>query len=55
MVYTRGPQPFSLFLYENISRAPFLQSAAAISMYFCIVVAAISVLQVVGQRGFTAS
>jgi len=55
MVYTRGPQPFSLFLYENISRAPFLQSAAAISMYFCIVVAAISVLQLAGQRGFTAS
>ncbi|NLV08962.1 ABC transporter permease subunit [Halomicrobium mukohataei] len=53
MVYTRGPKPFSLFLYENISRAPFLQSAAAISMYFCLVVAAILVLQTVGRHGFT--
>lgn len=53
MVYTRGPRPFSLFLYENISRAPFLQSAAAISIYFLIVTAAIFALQIVGRRGFT--
>lgn len=55
MVYTRGPQPFALFLYENISRAPFLQSAAAISVYFLIVVAAITILQFAGRRGFSTS
>lgn len=53
MVYTRGPQPFALFLYENISRAPFLQSAAAISIYFLVVIGAITVLQLAGRRGFS--
>ncbi|MWV41517.1 ABC transporter permease subunit [Natrialba sp. INN-245] len=55
MVYARGPRPFSLFLFENISNAPYLQSAAAISVYFLIVVAAITVLQLVGNRGFSTS
>ncbi|GAB7021023.1 ABC transporter permease [Halostagnicola bangensis] len=53
MVYARGPRPFSLFLFENINNAPFLQSAAAISVYFLIVVCAILVLQSAGNRGFT--
>lgn len=53
MVHGRGPRPFSLFLFENISNAPFLQSAAAISVYFLLVVGAIVVLQVLGNRGFT--
>lgn len=55
MVYTRGPQPFALFLYQNISRAPFLQSAAAISIYFLVVIAAIMVLQLAGRKGFSTS
>lgn len=55
MVYARGPRPFSLFLFENISNAPYLQSAAAISVYFLIVVAAIGILQLFGNRGFTTS
>ncbi len=53
MVYSQGPRPFSLFLFENINNAPFLQSAAAISIYFLIVVSAIVVLQFLGNRGFT--
>ena len=53
MVYSRGPEPFAMFLYRNITNAPFLQQAAAISVYFCIVVAAILVLQLLGNAGFT--
>ncbi len=53
MVHTGDPEPFSMFLFRNISNAPYLQSAAAISIYFLIVVAAILVLQVVGNSGFT--
>lgn len=53
MVYSRGPEPFAMFLYRNITNAPFLQQAAAISVYFCIVVAAIVVLQFLGNAGFT--
>ncbi len=53
MVHTGDPEPFSMFLFRNISNAPYLQSAAAISIYFCIVVAAILFLQLIGNRGFT--
>jgi len=53
MVYSRGPEPFAMFLFRNITNAPFLQQAAAISVYFCIVVAAILVLQLLGNAGFT--
>jgi len=53
MVYSRGPEPFAMFLYRNITNAPFLQQAAAISVYFCIVVSAIIVLQILGNAGFT--
>lgn len=53
MVHTGDPEPFSMFLFRNISNAPYLQSAAAISIYFCIVVAAILVLQLIGNGGFT--
>ena len=53
MVYSRGPEPFAMFLFRNITNAPFLQQAAAISVYFCIVVAAILTLQLLGNAGFT--
>lgn len=53
MVHTGDPEPFSMFLFRNISNAPYLQSAAAISIYFLIVVAAIVVLQLIGNSGFT--
>lgn len=55
MVYTRGPRPFALFLFSNINNAPFLQAAAATSIYFLIVAGAIIVLQLVGQKGFSTS
>ncbi|APW97884.1 sulfate ABC transporter permease [Halobiforma lacisalsi AJ5] len=53
MVHARGPQPFSLFLFENITRSPVLQGAAAVSVYFLIVSAVIVLLQVLGKAGFT--
>lgn len=53
VVYTRGPRPFALFLFSNVNNAPFLQAAAAVSIYFLIVAAAILVLQVAGQTGFS--
>jgi len=53
IVYSRGPKPFSLFLFENISNNPFLRVAAAVSIYFCIVVAVTALLQATGQRGFS--
>jgi len=53
MVYSAGPRPFSLFLFENITRSPVLQGAAAVSVYFLIVTAVIVLLQTVGKAGFT--
>lgn len=53
MVYAGGPQPFALFLYENITRAPVLQGAAAVSVYFFIVASVIIILQSIGKAGFT--
>jgi ABC-type spermidine/putrescine transport system, permease component II len=53
MVYSTGPEPFAMFLYRNITNASFLQQAAAISVYFVIVVAAIVLLQLLGNAGFT--
>jgi putative spermidine/putrescine transport system permease protein len=53
MVYSRGPKPFSLFLFENISNNPFLRAAAAISVYFVIVAVVTLLLQAVGERGFS--
>jgi putative spermidine/putrescine transport system permease protein len=53
IVYSRGPKPFSLFLFENISNNPFLRAAAAISLYFLIVVAVTALLRATGQRGFS--
>jgi putative spermidine/putrescine transport system permease protein len=53
MVYSKGPRPFSLFLFENISNNPFLRAAAAISIYFVIVAAVTALLQRVGESGFS--
>ena len=53
MVASGSPDPFAIFLYRNISNATHLQSAAAVSVYFVIVVAAILVLQLLGNRGFS--
>ncbi len=53
MVYGNGPRPFALFLFQNLNNATFLQSAAAISVYFCLVVGAIVVLQLLGNAGFS--
>jgi putative spermidine/putrescine transport system permease protein len=53
LVYSRGPEPFALFLYANITRSPILASAAAVSIYFLIVTVAVLVLQVLGGAGFT--
>ncbi|PGF16311.1 sulfate ABC transporter permease [Natrinema sp. CBA1119] len=53
MVASGSPDPFAVFLYRNISNATHLQSAAAVSVYFVIVVAAILVLQLLGKRGFS--
>jgi len=52
IVYSSGPKPFSLFLFENISNNPFLRASAAISVYFAIVVVVTALLQSLGQRGF---
>jgi putative spermidine/putrescine transport system permease protein len=53
IVYSSGPKPFSLFLFENISNNPFLRAAAAISVYFLIVAAVTALLQRVGEQGFS--
>ncbi|MGQ3411496.1 ABC transporter permease [Natrinema sp. LN54] len=52
-VASGSPDPFAKFLYQNISNASHLQSAAAVSVYFLIVVVAILVLQLIGNSGFT--
>ena len=53
IVHARGPRPFSMFLFENISRAPVMHSTAAVSVYFLIVTAAIVLLQLLGNAGFS--
>jgi putative spermidine/putrescine transport system permease protein len=53
IVYSRGPKPFSLFLFENISNNPFQRAAAAVSIYFLIVAAVTAALRATGERGFS--
>ncbi|QLH76122.1 ABC transporter permease subunit [Halosimplex rubrum] len=53
MVYSRGPRPFSIFLYNNITNSSILQTAAAVSLYFLIVAGVTVALQATGQRGFS--
>lgn len=53
IVYSRGPRPFSIFLYNNITNSPILETAAAVSIYFLIVAGVTVLLQATGQRGFS--
>ncbi len=53
IVYSRGPKPFSLFLFENISNNPFQRAAAAVSIYFLIVALVTALLRATGERGFS--
>jgi putative spermidine/putrescine transport system permease protein len=53
VVYSSGPRPFSLFLFENISNNPFLRAAAAISIYFIIVAVVTALLNRLGENGFS--
>ncbi|WP_323174472.1 ABC transporter permease subunit [Natrialba sp. PRR66] len=53
MVVSGSPDPFAVFLYRNTSNATYMQQAAAVSVYFLLVVSAIAVLQLIGNRGFT--
>jgi putative spermidine/putrescine transport system permease protein len=53
IIYSRGPRPFSLFLFENISNNPFLRAAAAISIYFLIVATVTALLNRLGENGFS--
>jgi putative spermidine/putrescine transport system permease protein len=54
VVWARGTQPLALFLQRHISNSTFTKAAAAVSMFFCIVVAVTLLLQRVGTQGFTA-
>ena len=53
IVYSSGPRPFSIFLFNNISNNPFLRAAAAISIYFIIVATVTALLQRTGEQGFS--
>jgi putative spermidine/putrescine transport system permease protein len=52
VVWAKGTQPLALFLQRHISNSGFTRAAAAVSMFFCIVVAITLLLQAVGTRGF---
>ncbi len=52
IVWAKGTQPLALFLQRHISNSSFTKAAAAVSMFFCIIVAITLLLQQVGSRGF---
>lgn len=52
IVWARGTQPLALFLQRHISNSSFTKAAAAVSMFFFIIVAITVFLQQVGRRGF---
>ena len=52
IVWAKGTQPLALFLQRHISYSSFTKAAAAVSMFFCIIVAITVLLQQVGSRGF---
>lgn len=54
IVWAKGTQPLALFLQRHISNSSFTKAAAAVSMFFCIIVAITVLLQQVGSRGFDA-
>lgn len=55
MVYGKGTMPLALFLQRHISNSSFPKTAAAVSLFFCIVVAVTILLQRLGNRGFDAA
>nr|WP_233255102.1 ABC transporter permease subunit [Halopenitus persicus] len=52
IVWAKGTQPLALFLQRHISNSSFTKAAAAVSMFFCIIVAITVLLQQVGSHGF---
>lgn len=52
IVWAKGTQPLALFLQRHISNSSFTKAAAAVSMFFCIIVVITVLLQQVGSRGF---
>ncbi|CQR52144.1 MULTISPECIES: ABC transporter permease [Haloferax] len=52
IVWAKGTQPLALFLQRHISNSSFTKAAAAVSMFFFIIVAVTLFLQRVGRRGF---
>ena len=55
MVYGKGTMPLALFLQRHISNSSFPKTAAAVSLFFCIVVGVTILLQRLGNRGFDAA
>ena len=51
IVYSRGTPPLSIFLFNNITNASFLNAAAAVSVFFVLIALVTISLQMVGNRG----
>jgi len=51
IVYSRGTPPLSIFLFNNITNASFLNAAAAVSVFFLLIAVVTIALQLVGARG----
>jgi putative spermidine/putrescine transport system permease protein len=51
IVYSRGTPPLSIFLFNNITNASFLNAAAAVSVFFVLIALVTISLQIVGNRG----
>jgi putative spermidine/putrescine transport system permease protein len=50
IVYSRGTPPLSIFLFNNITNASFLNAAAAVSIFFLMIALVTIALQIVGNR-----
>lgn len=50
IVYSRGTPPLSIFLYNNITNASFLNAAAAVSVFFLLIALVTIALQLVGNQ-----
>ena len=50
IVYSRGTPPLSIFLYNNITNASFLNAAAAVSVFFLLVALVTIALQMAGNQ-----
>ena len=50
IVYSRGTPPLSIFLYNNITNASFLNAAAAVSVFFLLIALVTIALQIVGNQ-----